>query len=104
MFHCQVLTEDQAATELVRPNIFGPFNFQIRDVEYALDATGATCPDMEFLCLEFSKGDDPDPLYPQLPFTVVGVVDGMDETPAPENLIGCTPFPKCEGTMNFAGR
>ena len=50
---------------------------------------------MQFLCVEFGKADDPDPLYPQLPFTVEGVTDDFDLTPNPENLIGCSPFPSC---------
>ena len=82
---------------MVRPNRFGGFEFNIQEIEYSLDGRGATCSMMQFLCVEFGKADDPDPLYPQLPFTVVGVLTEYDEDPAPEHLISCAPFPSCDG-------
>ena len=98
MFNSQVLNKEKADTELVRPYTFGGFAFNIQDIEYFLDGRGATCSMMQFLCVEFGKADDPDPVYPQLPFTIEGVLSEYDPTPAPENLIGCTPFSSCEGS------
>ena len=102
----QVLTADQAATTLSRPPIFGGFEFNINNVQFSLDTTGATCPQMTHLCVEFAKGDAPDPRYKQLPFDVLGVEAVDDDTPNPSRLISCAPFlvrPKCEGMYMLCG-
>ena len=83
-----------------RPPFFSGFEFDIPDIRYSFDGRGSTCPMMQFLCAEFGKTDNPDPLYPQLPFTVEGVWGEEDLTPAPEHLIVCAPFPSCDG-MNY---
>ena len=77
--------------------MFGGFEFNINKVEFSLDSTGATCPQMTRLCIEFAKGDAPDPKYKQLPFNVLGVETVDDDTPNPSRLISCAPFPQCEG-------
>ena len=85
----QVLTDDQAATELIRPQYFGDFEFNIRNIAVSLDRTGDSCSEMEFLCYEFKKGDSPDLQDGRIPFTVEGVAGEDDLTSAPENLKGC---------------
>ena len=57
---------------------------------------------MQYLCVEFAKGDDPQRREPRVPFNVEGVVGDLDESPAPQNLIGCTPIDSCEGKLLVA--
>ena len=71
-------------------------DLNIQRIAYSLDGRGATCTMMQFLCAEFGKADNSYPSYPQLPFTVEGVMSADDSGPAPEHLIGCTPFLSCE--------
>ncbi len=80
--------------------MLGGFEFNINGIEFSLDGTGQTCANMEFLCVEFGMGDNPDPVYPQLPFDVEGVESVFDNTPNPQHVIGCDTFPKCEGILH----
>ena len=50
---------------------------------------------MQYLCVEFSKGDDPHPWHSDHPFTVEGVVSGEDFQLVPRNLRGCSRAPPC---------
>ena len=96
-FCFKVLSKDQAATDLKRPKAYGGFEFNIPGIGFSLDAFSATCSEMQYFCVEFAKGDDPQRLEPRVPFTVEGVVGDEDESPAPKNLIGCTPIDSCKG-------
>ena len=98
-FRFKVLSEDQAATDFIRPRVYGGIEFNIPGIEFSLDATSATCSEMQYLCVEFAKGDDPQRLEPRVPFTVKGVEGDLDESPAPKNLIGCTPIDSCRGKL-----
>ncbi|XP_072042842.1 uncharacterized protein [Amphiura filiformis] len=93
----KVLTDSQSAQRVYRPPIFGGWAFTIPGIDYSMDSQGATCPEMVYLCVEFGKGDDPAPEYPQLPFDVEGVESATDATSNPQHVIGCERFPKCEG-------
>ena len=57
---------------------------------------------MQYLCVEFAEGDDPQRREPRVPFTIEGVVGDLDESPAPQNLIGCTPIDSCKGKLLVA--
>ena len=96
------MSEDQAAKDFIRPQIWGGLEFNIPGVEYSLDATSATCDEMQYLCVEFAEGDDPQRWESRVPFTVEGVVGDLDESPAPQKLIGCTPFDSCKGKLLVA--
>ena len=101
----QVLSQEQASKTLWMPEEFGSYEFNIPDIEYSLDASGATCRDMRFLCVEFAQGDDPDLEVedPRLPFTVRGVVSEDDASPAPEieKMRGCSPISACKSNMIY---
>ncbi|XP_072044608.1 uncharacterized protein [Amphiura filiformis] len=92
----QVLTHGQAGQTIQRPPFFGGYQFTIPGIEYAFYSTNATCAQMTYLCMEFGKGDSPDPIYPQLPFDVEGVESEFDNSPNPHHLIGCSPFANCK--------
>ena len=86
---------------MIRPAVFGGFEFNIPDIEFSLDATSASCSEMQYLCVEFAKGDDPQRLEPRVSFTVEGVLGDVDESPAPKKLIGCTPIDSCAGKVFY---
>ena len=94
----QTLSEKQAATELRRPNSPGGFVFTIPDIKYSLNATGATCSQMQYLCVRFDHGDNPQPDKAQLRIHVDFVRGENDARilygrPTP----GCTQFITCKG-------
>ena len=80
----------------------GIWILDISDIEYSFDATDVICSQMQYLCLEFAQGDDPRQKgEPLLNFTVEGVIDRYDLSPAPDNLVGCGIFPACNGKVNY---
>ena len=79
---------------------YGSFVIILQDVWYSLNASNVNCSQLNQLCAKFTKGHDPILLNPNLPFEVEGVVNEVDNSPAPFNLIGCTPFRKCKGNLN----
>ena len=87
---------------MIRPAAFGGFEFNIPGIEFSLDATSASCIEMQYLCVEFAKGDDPQRLEPRVPFTVEGVVGELDDSKVPEKLIGCTPIDSCQGKLLYS--
>ena len=76
--------------------------FTIPYIEYSLNATGITCSQMQYLCVAFDKGENPQLDKPQLPFDV-SFVRGEDDaryvarTPEP----GCTKFITCKGSIYY---
>ena len=86
---------------MITPAVFGGFEFNIPDIEFSLDATSASCSEMQYLCVEFAKEDDPQRLEPRISFTVEGVVGATDDSKAPEKLIGCTPIDSCQGKQLY---
>ncbi|XP_072045330.1 uncharacterized protein [Amphiura filiformis] len=99
-YNKQVLTETQAAHRVTRPPFFGGFEFTIPGIEYAFNGFNTTCSQMAYLCMEFGKRDNPYPIYPQLPFDVLGVESEYDNSPNPRHLIGCSPFIDCIGNTS----
>ena len=77
--------------------------FTIPDIEYSLNATGSTCSQMQYLCVEFAKGDNPQVEKPQLPFQVA-VVRSEDDARyvAETSKRGCTQFLTCKGSSYFS--
>ena len=57
------------------------------------------CSEMQYVCVEFAKGDSPQLEDPRLPFTVEGVVDRDDTSYAPENARDCSAIETCRGNV-----
>ncbi|XP_072044596.1 uncharacterized protein [Amphiura filiformis] len=89
----QVLTQEQAGTDLVRSAHSGGFEFIIKHISYTLRGTNINCAQLTHLCVAFGKGDAPVLTYPHLPFEVEGVESKTDSSPNPEHLIACSSFP-----------
>ena len=69
-------------------------------VHLKVNATGALCSEMQFICVEFAKGDSPQLEDSRLPFIVEGVVGRDDTSPAPENTRKCRAIGTCRGDKN----
>ncbi|XP_072042836.1 uncharacterized protein [Amphiura filiformis] len=88
----QVLTGAQASTGLIRPSYysrFGGFTSTLSDIEYIFNTSGIRPESMSYLCLHFGLGNNPEPEYPQIPFTLLGVRSVDDDTPNPDALTVC---------------
>ena len=85
-----------ADEQLVPRPINDPSEFKF-PVGYDIDPTGALCSEMQFICVEFTKGDSPQLEDPRLPFIVEGVAGINDTSPAPENARDCRAIGTCRG-------
>ncbi|XP_072173532.1 uncharacterized protein [Diadema setosum] len=77
----QVLTNDQQGQTLrvTEDMIFG-------DVEFDLNMQGLSCSEVQYVCVEFAKGEDPSTVFNLIP------------VPDPSVLVSCSPA-ECEGVQ-----
>ena len=96
-----MLTESQTDLNFMKPS-YGSFVIIMQGLRYSLNASNVNCSQINQLCAQFTKGHDPILRNPKLPFEVEGVVDEFNNSSAPGNLVGCTPFRKCQGKIHPA--